>query len=144
MFLVAVTVIEFSQGAESNESSKANQPNVLFIAIDDMNDWVGFLGGPPTSQNAEHGSPGQTGVLTSQTLIALHRPVLHAGWGCYSVSNPFTPAFIRFMITKKSHRKYWANTQVCPNTSAITDINRMGQAKYFMAPRNWPVIGMII
>ena len=23
------------------------QPNILFIAIDDMNDWTGFLGGHP-------------------------------------------------------------------------------------------------
>ena len=26
------------------------RPNVLFIAIDDMNDWTGFLGGHPQAQ----------------------------------------------------------------------------------------------
>ena len=26
------------------------RPNILFIAIDDMNDWTGFLGGHPQAQ----------------------------------------------------------------------------------------------
>jgi len=26
------------------------RPNILFIAIDDMNDWTGFLGGHPQTQ----------------------------------------------------------------------------------------------
>jgi hypothetical protein len=29
------------------ESSETNRPNVLFIAIDDLNDWVGCIGGHP-------------------------------------------------------------------------------------------------
>lgn len=29
-------------------SLAADRPNVLFIAVDDMNDWTGFLGGSPT------------------------------------------------------------------------------------------------
>jgi len=29
------------------KTSNANKPNVLFISIDDMNDWTGFLGGHP-------------------------------------------------------------------------------------------------
>ena len=28
----------------------AERPNILFIAIDDMNDWTGFLGGHPQAQ----------------------------------------------------------------------------------------------
>ena len=27
-----------------------SKPNILFIAIDDMNDWTGFLGGHPQAQ----------------------------------------------------------------------------------------------
>lgn len=29
------------------KDSNAEQPNVLFIAVDDLNDWVGCLGGHP-------------------------------------------------------------------------------------------------
>src|SRR5262245_7719504 len=33
--------------ATSNAALAAEKPNVLLIAIDDLNDWVGFLGGHP-------------------------------------------------------------------------------------------------
>ncbi len=33
--------------ASNKEKAKAETPNILFIAIDDMNDWTGFLGGHP-------------------------------------------------------------------------------------------------
>lgn len=32
------------------ETAQAKPPNVLFIAIDDLNDWVGFLGGHPQAR----------------------------------------------------------------------------------------------
>ena len=36
--------------AEGGDTPAAAPPNVLMIAIDDMNDWVGFLGGHPQAQ----------------------------------------------------------------------------------------------
>ena len=32
------------------QAAEPNRPNVLFIAIDDLNDWTGFLGGHPQTQ----------------------------------------------------------------------------------------------
>src|SRR5216683_4059414 len=40
--LSIATILAFAQIANA-----AEKPNVLFIAIDDLNDWVGFLGGHP-------------------------------------------------------------------------------------------------
>lgn len=34
-------------GIESTFAEEVSKPNVLFIAIDDLNDWVGYLGGHP-------------------------------------------------------------------------------------------------
>lgn len=31
----------------SNDGNQANKPNIVFIAIDDMNDWVGYMDGHP-------------------------------------------------------------------------------------------------
>ena len=39
-------VMEFCPAAQSSE----RRPNVLFIAIDDLNDWVGCLGGHPQAR----------------------------------------------------------------------------------------------
>lgn len=36
-----------SNAASKKKNSKHEKPNILFIAIDDMNDWTGFLGGHP-------------------------------------------------------------------------------------------------
>ena len=34
----------------AEEAKPAARPNVLFIAVDDLNDWVGCLGGHPQAQ----------------------------------------------------------------------------------------------
>ena len=41
------SVVDQNVIANNPSVSKADKPNVLFIAIDDMNDWVGFLDGHP-------------------------------------------------------------------------------------------------
>ena len=40
--------------AESGDDSPRHRPNVLLISIDDLNDWVGFLGGSPTPVHTPH------------------------------------------------------------------------------------------
>ena len=44
---IALLLLLFS--CSSNISVK-HPPNVLFIAIDDLNDWVGYLGGHPQAR----------------------------------------------------------------------------------------------
>ncbi len=43
--LIAIVLI-FS---ESTIAAEAGKPNVLFIAVDDLNDWIGCLGKHPQS-----------------------------------------------------------------------------------------------
>ena len=46
--LLALAPGRTAGGAESAAAGRtAARPNVLFIAIDDLNDWVGCLGGHP-------------------------------------------------------------------------------------------------
>ena len=35
-------------------AADAKKPNVLFIAVDDLRDWVGYLGHNPAGEDAEH------------------------------------------------------------------------------------------
>ena len=59
MRLLAATLVLLAIGSPS---PAANRPNILFIALDDLNDWVGCLGGHPQVKTpcmdrlAEHGT----------------------------------------------------------------------------------------
>ena len=46
LFIVAAVAALFARHA-SAQQSKGQRYNVLFIAVDDLNDWVGCLGGNP-------------------------------------------------------------------------------------------------
>ncbi len=65
-FLLCVSVFVLSPHLFANEiESNPNvdqQPNVLFIAIDDMNDWVGFLGGHPQAKTPNMDQLARRGV----------------------------------------------------------------------------------
>ena len=43
----AVIAIASTVGAQDTRAEKPDRPNVLFIAVDDLNDWTTFLGGYP-------------------------------------------------------------------------------------------------
>ena len=47
MMTVSVAVVLVMSAADAPASER---PNILFIAIDDMNDWTGFLGGHPQAK----------------------------------------------------------------------------------------------
>ena len=50
--IILLTVFIFSpkQVMAKDANTEQKKPNVLFIAIDDLNDWVGFLGGHPNAK----------------------------------------------------------------------------------------------
>src|SRR3974390_757042 len=48
---------------ESSPARAASKPNVLFIAIDDLNDWTGCLGGHPQAQTPRIDQLARQGTL---------------------------------------------------------------------------------
>lgn len=42
-----IITLSFQFAATGNAVEQSGKPNVLMICIDDLNDWVGFLGGHP-------------------------------------------------------------------------------------------------
>ncbi len=47
---LVVLLVSGARAAETETAEIAKRPNVLFIAIDDQNDWIGHLGGHPLAQ----------------------------------------------------------------------------------------------
>jgi arylsulfatase A-like enzyme len=50
--------------------ARDNRPNVLFLSMDDMNDWVGWLGGYPGVQTPNIDKLAKRGVLFSDAHCA--------------------------------------------------------------------------
>jgi arylsulfatase A-like enzyme len=66
IFLAAVfPIIGNLCAADFQSLEKTRRPNVLFIAIDDLNDWVGCLGGHPQAR-----TPNMDGLAARGTLFA--------------------------------------------------------------------------
>lgn len=53
-------------GAETAQAGTIAMPNVLFIAVDDLNDWVGCLGGHPQARTPNIDRLAESGVLFEQ------------------------------------------------------------------------------
>ena len=51
-------------------ADERNQPNVLLIAIDDLNDWVGFLSGHPQVKTPNMDRLAKRGVVFSNAHCA--------------------------------------------------------------------------
>ena len=64
-YFVAVFLLAFVASAPA----KPAQPNVLFIAIDDMNDWVGCLGGHPQAKTPNLDRLAARGTLFSNAHV---------------------------------------------------------------------------
>lgn len=59
-WIITFVVVIFSCSSEKQDLQK---PNILFIAIDDMNDWVGVLGGHPQAKTPHIDKLAKQGVL---------------------------------------------------------------------------------
>ena len=67
---------QLSEKPQANLSVETKKPNVLFISIDDLNDWIGVLGGhaqakTPNLDRLPHVEP------CSSTHIVNHRCAIH-------------------------------------------------------------------
>jgi hypothetical protein len=49
-FAVGLVVVLTAKSSCAAETQTPQKPNVLFIAVDDLNDWTGILGGHPGVQ----------------------------------------------------------------------------------------------
>src|SRR4030095_16638929 len=95
--LVALTLMAWMSSAQAQD-----KPNVLFIAVDDLNDWVGCLGGHPQVKTPNIDRLAQRGMLFTGAYCAApactpSRAALLTGVrphtsGVYHNTQPWRPA----------------------------------------------------
>ncbi|MDB4584250.1 sulfatase [Draconibacterium sp.] len=61
--LIIITILVAFAFSCKQKEEQAQKPNILFIAIDDMNDWVGVLGGHPQAKTPNIDKLASQGVL---------------------------------------------------------------------------------
>ena len=101
-------------------SLHAAKPNVLFIAIDDLNDWIGALGGHPQARTPNLDRLAKRGVLFTRAYCAapscnpsraaLMTGILPSTSGVYHNSQPWRPAMPK-AVTLPQHftqHGYWS------------------------------------
>jgi hypothetical protein len=59
-----------SEGEKAGQPPKKGVPNILFIAIDDLNDWIGCLGGHPDAKTPNLDRLAQRGMLFTNAHCA--------------------------------------------------------------------------
>ena len=69
VLLCLLTPVVACCGAEGAAQVPASRPNVLFIAIDDQNDWMGCLGGHPQVQTPHFDRLAERGTLFTNAHI---------------------------------------------------------------------------
>ena len=67
--MAGLAMLSFGSGACGQKTQQA-KPNVLFIAVDDLNDWIGCLGGHPDSRTPNIDRLAQRGVLFTHAYCA--------------------------------------------------------------------------
>ena len=69
-FLILLTLVLAKPLRSGDGETQAVRPNVLFIAIDDLNDWTGYLGGHPQAQTPNLDRLAASGVAFMQAYCA--------------------------------------------------------------------------
>ena len=78
LFYVYLSVLFSGELAQAENKSKRIKPNILFIAVDDLNDWVGCLGGHPQAKTPNIDAFAKQGVYSKRHIV--RRPyVVHLG-----------------------------------------------------------------
>ena len=70
LILFATCLVPSTSGSDTASKALASRPNVLFISIDDLNDWVGCLGGHPQAKTPNIDQLASKGVLFEQAYCA--------------------------------------------------------------------------
>ncbi len=68
--LLRILIVALLGFSLSTPATAANQPNVLFIAVDDLNDWIGCLGGHPQTKTPNFDRLAKSSVLFTNAHCA--------------------------------------------------------------------------
>ena len=121
-----------SQGFLWGEKS----PNVLFIAIDDLNDWVGCLGGHPQTKTPNLDRLAASGVLFTNA----HCPAPACNPSRSAIFTGISPHVSGLYRNEQKMRDVLPNAELLPKTFSRSGYRAEGSGKmlhYFIDAQSW-------
>ncbi len=112
------------------------KPNVLFIAIDDLNDWVGCLGGHPQARTPNLDQLAKSGVLFSNA----HCSAPSCNPSRTAIFTGISPHRSGLYKNGQSMRQVLPKTELLPKTFSRSGYRAIGSGKmlhYFIDQRSW-------
>ncbi|MEW6355380.1 MAG: sulfatase [Planctomycetota bacterium] len=139
--LAGAGLAALTRTARAQDAAAGSKPNVLFIAIDDLNDWTGCLGGHPDTKTPHIDRLAARGVLFQNAFCAApvcnpSRTALMTGVrpstsGVYNNSQPWIPV-LPDTVTLEQHFK--ANGYQVIGRGKIYHGGKEGQ---YLSPKGW-------
>jgi arylsulfatase A-like enzyme len=109
-------------------------PNILFIAIDDLNDWVGCLGGHPQVQTPNIDALARRGVLFTEA----HCPAPVCGPSRAAIMSGLRPVTTGVYSNDANYPKKLPGVESMPEYLRHHGYHTMGAGKLFHGDKNYP------
>ena len=138
-----VASVSFAQGQtesmEKPESAKSDYPNILFISMDDLNDWIGCLDGHPQAKTPNIDRLAASGVLFSNAHCSSpscnpSRTAIMTGMPCYKTG---------LYDNRQRMRNKLPDAEIMPKYFSRNGYWSAGSGKllhYFIDADSWDVI----
>ena len=124
-----IFILPVSQGLPIERATEKNQPNVLLIAIDDLNDWVGCLGGHSQANTPNIDRLAKQGTLF--TNAHCQAPVCQPSRACLMTSTYPSSSGLYFLVPGINASPVTKDKLTLPERFAKDGYRVMGAGKLF-------------
>ncbi|MEQ9286269.1 MAG: sulfatase [Cyclobacteriaceae bacterium] len=127
--LAILTLAACSAKKDGEQPSSKSRPNILLIAVDDLNDWIGVLGGHPQAKTPNIDRLARRGVLFSNAHC--QSPVCNPSRASLMTSLYPSTSGIYFLNPDISESPVASKSQVMPQRFEKEGYNVFGAGKLF-------------
>jgi len=133
---IGVAICLFGLGWAECQDSSANRPNILFIALDDLNDWIGCLGGHPQTITPNLDRLAASGMLFTNA----HCPAAACNPSRTAIMTGLAPNRSGLYGNEQKMREILPDTDILPQHFRNHGYRASGSGKmlhYFIDARSW-------
>ena len=139
LFYIYLSVLFPGELAQAENKSKRIKPNILFIAVDDLNDWVGVMGGHPQLMTPNIDKLASKGMLF--TNAHCQSPVCNPSRASMMTSLYPSSTGIYFLNPPLENSKESLKSTVMPKRFLEEGYNVQGAGKLFHNKTLWYRLG---